>query len=228
MLRAIAPDRVNERRMRSFDPAVEDDNDPCRQGVVAIRQARQAAAPGCDDVAQQWVGQVEHTGREIHRVANRNQELLLDHIHRLRHREQPRERTRDQSSAEDRGRIEGARVPTRLIAASSRTSESTPALTARRITSGCGSFTHPPVRREDPIRQRRHQHHPRSPPGRRACGERHQTNHDAAQRYQSPSRHAGPAAVHFASAHRRHRGDVDEREQEAGHAGPLRGPRERR
>jgi hypothetical protein len=73
VLRTIRGNRLDERRMRALDAAVDNCRDPRRR--VVLSGARR------DQIAQQRVRRRKDTGREVHRIADRNEELLLDDVH---------------------------------------------------------------------------------------------------------------------------------------------------
>jgi len=65
--------------MGLVNTAIEDDNDFRRQVVFFARSGAGAAR---NDVAQKPIGRGEDTAREIDRISNRNEKLLVDDIHR--------------------------------------------------------------------------------------------------------------------------------------------------
>src|SRR5256885_1509743 len=81
MCRAIRIDGVDERRMCALDTSIHHDDDSCRQIVFVMCRRPAKISTASDDVAQQPIRRGEYTGREIDRVTNRNEKLLLDDIH---------------------------------------------------------------------------------------------------------------------------------------------------
>ena len=72
---------IDKRRVCLLHTAVENDHEFCRQLVVVVRLRRASLSSAGNDVAQELIGRREHTGREIDRVTNRNEKLLLNDVY---------------------------------------------------------------------------------------------------------------------------------------------------
>ncbi len=128
VLEAVAFDRSGQVRMRARHAAIDDGHDLRRRGgVVAL-----------DEIPHQPVRRGEDPRREVDRVAERDVDFLPDDVHQVTENSlasRPAVTAVASTSAPYSGP-----AYTVLITASTSTSDSTPAFTARRIRVGRGSL----------------------------------------------------------------------------------------